>query len=492
MIREVRINNLRSISHLYWEFPEGLILIKGLNGAGKSTFVEAILYALFGPDALRTPKTFASTGNAEVTVSGKFHTPFEVLRTFGGVTSLKTTVTISSTKEINAWFRRLVDLKTFCQTYVSQQTEINNIARARPYERKKILSELLGFGLIEDCVSAVKVPKIVGADGVSTLPEKRATLEEIEKLTQGITIQEVMRVQSLWQELEQIITAEKQRITVADLEQNLPDARENLSKLQYRKSLLETALQRKGQPAKDEIISCPLCGHDVTEHTRMQWQRELVDNLNPTITELLQIVRTAESAVSAIPRGLRKEESVRSDIQKYGDIPPTETAEALSLLSRLKAEVSMLERLQKEVETSMKLEKVKSLFVGFRDWMISHNLQLLSEMVSYYLSSYTKWSQFIINEDYSIYVNDRPIETYSEGEKNICCTVFRFAITKLLSEQFFGFTPFLILDSSFDAVDEPNFRNAISLAHMCAGEFSQIIVTTHHDIEVPEAAVFVL
>ncbi len=53
-LRSLAIRNYRSIRHLQVEFPEGLLGIVGHNGAGKSSLLEAVAWALYGTPAVRT------------------------------------------------------------------------------------------------------------------------------------------------------------------------------------------------------------------------------------------------------------------------------------------------------------------------------------------------------------------------------------------------------------------------------------------------------
>jgi len=70
-LRSLVIRNYRSIRRLQVEFPEGLLGIVGHNGAGKSSLLEAVAWALYGTPAVRTranarsclPSAAATTGN---------------------------------------------------------------------------------------------------------------------------------------------------------------------------------------------------------------------------------------------------------------------------------------------------------------------------------------------------------------------------------------------------------------------------------------------
>ena len=60
-LRSLAIRNYRSIRRLQVEFPEGLLGIVGRNGAGKSSLLEAVAWALYGTPAVRTKAEAVAT-----------------------------------------------------------------------------------------------------------------------------------------------------------------------------------------------------------------------------------------------------------------------------------------------------------------------------------------------------------------------------------------------------------------------------------------------
>ncbi|MFO1533832.1 MAG: AAA family ATPase [Thermoplasmatota archaeon] len=55
-IRRLLLHNYRRYRDAEVEFPDGVFALLGRNGFGKSTLLEAISFALFGPAAIRTDK----------------------------------------------------------------------------------------------------------------------------------------------------------------------------------------------------------------------------------------------------------------------------------------------------------------------------------------------------------------------------------------------------------------------------------------------------
>ena len=69
MFKTLRLTNFRKHTELVIHFQNGLVAIRGLNEAGKTTIQEAIAYALFGTKGLRQPFSEVVTwGQAENTL----------------------------------------------------------------------------------------------------------------------------------------------------------------------------------------------------------------------------------------------------------------------------------------------------------------------------------------------------------------------------------------------------------------------------------------
>lgn len=86
MIRKVRLKNIKSYKSCEIEISEGIIGISGLNGAGKSTILEAIGYALF--DCLPyTQSEFVrkgeKNGEISVTITGSDELEYTIVRKCG-------------------------------------------------------------------------------------------------------------------------------------------------------------------------------------------------------------------------------------------------------------------------------------------------------------------------------------------------------------------------------------------------------------------------
>ena len=69
-ITKIHLRNVKSYADETIEFKEGINLVSGLNGAGKTTIIESISYGLFGkkPDYTLNEFVRRGTKNGSITI----------------------------------------------------------------------------------------------------------------------------------------------------------------------------------------------------------------------------------------------------------------------------------------------------------------------------------------------------------------------------------------------------------------------------------------
>jgi exonuclease SbcC len=144
--------------------PNGLILIRGENSTGKSSLFEAILWALWGPDAVDpTNDELVSFTSSFCKVTLQFNvvgTKYKIVRSYDQAKGMEV-VLFQKTK--NAW-RRVADksrsvatkidevlnleLKQALHTLLVRQGEVALIANARPSDLRKLLIRVYNIELL--------------------------------------------------------------------------------------------------------------------------------------------------------------------------------------------------------------------------------------------------------------------------------------------------------------------------------------------------------
>src|SRR4029450_4588101 len=167
-LRSLSLRNYRVYRSLDLEFPDGLIGIYGPNGAGRSTIIESLRWALYGDS--RTDKwELRSDGVGEdVRVELVFEhegNTFDVRRrlkgrnlTPEGEVFLNGQLAAQSVREANAYLARVVgmDQRAFLASVCAQQKELTSFATMVPGERRRLVLDLLGVSPVERALARVR------------------------------------------------------------------------------------------------------------------------------------------------------------------------------------------------------------------------------------------------------------------------------------------------------------------------------------------------
>lgn len=153
IIRRIRLVNFRKYSELELEFPEGLIGIVGRNGAGKTTILEAVGFALYGASASRSKgkgiRRDGCSQNENCVVELDFAlggNSYSIVRELRGTNELQTAKMYTGDEEliahqargIEAKARQLLglDYQTFIRSIFARQKELALLSDERPEERQ--------------------------------------------------------------------------------------------------------------------------------------------------------------------------------------------------------------------------------------------------------------------------------------------------------------------------------------------------------------------
>src|SRR6266545_1683325 len=167
-LRSLRLRNYRVYLAADVEFPDGLVGIYGANGAGKSTIIEAVRYALYG-DARTEKSELRSAGiNEDVRVELVFEhegNSYEVRRVLKG-RNLTPSVEVyvnrqlaaQSVRDANAYLGRVLgmDQRAFLASVCAQQKELTTFATMEPAQRRRLVLDLLGVSPIERALVRVR------------------------------------------------------------------------------------------------------------------------------------------------------------------------------------------------------------------------------------------------------------------------------------------------------------------------------------------------
>jgi exonuclease SbcC len=173
-VRTLRIRNIRRIRDATIEFGDGIVAVIGENGAGKTTVIESMFWALFGSDAgetLRGDKGSLRSDSAQISdsvqVSLEFEMegrPYTVERSMNpkGVVDAKLSsggiLLAKGNDDVTGKIRSTLgmDWASFRKSVYSPQKELDALSDMQPNKRKEFISRLLGI----DAIDKVVIPSI--------------------------------------------------------------------------------------------------------------------------------------------------------------------------------------------------------------------------------------------------------------------------------------------------------------------------------------------
>ncbi len=176
MITSIELVDFLSHTNTKLEFENGVTVFVGENGAGKSSIIDAITFALFGQHTRRTNKGLVKRGSNQGFARINFavnNKQFEAVRKIDskGTLAAKLTEIIENERtEIAAGERRQfgesmthkveeiigLDFEKLKIASIVQQGELNAIINAKPKEFKELLNAIIGIDKLDIASEAMK------------------------------------------------------------------------------------------------------------------------------------------------------------------------------------------------------------------------------------------------------------------------------------------------------------------------------------------------
>lgn len=174
------------------EFPEGLVLISGQNSYGKSTILEGVLFAFFGPKIFsgRNASSFITYGEskAEVTIyfnldNKKYNIYRKWGRTGGTFTKLFEWVKNAYREIKNFNIENFFEISTeqALSTVFVRQGEVEELANKKGADLREMIIDLFRLNIIDDALSHLDHELKNVKYNKTKLEEKRVPIERIEE-----------------------------------------------------------------------------------------------------------------------------------------------------------------------------------------------------------------------------------------------------------------------------------------------------------------------
>ncbi len=186
----IELHNFRKFQQAEINFPNGIIGIIGSNGAGKSTIIEAMGWAIYGNKASRTQKDQIKRQGAAASddcwvrlrfeMNGNSYEILRILKANFSDAQAKVNDSIAATTPtgVTKFLEKKIGMNydSFYTSIVAKQKELNALSNKSPGERKKNMFKMLKIDAIEDAIKRVREDK----------REKNSVIQHIEKMLKDV------------------------------------------------------------------------------------------------------------------------------------------------------------------------------------------------------------------------------------------------------------------------------------------------------------------
>lgn len=488
-------------------------LIIGSNGAGKSSLIDALVFALFGKPYRKINKPLLSNsinekglmvtleferGNDQYVIRRGMHPSIFEIEKNGKPLNHN-----ASVKDFQKDFESNhlgMTYRSFCQIVVIGSSSYIPFMKLSPHERRKVIEDLLDIDVLAKMSDILKIKKstlkskadsiqtdkVILDSEISNIKRTIASIREkdqelIDSLREEITACETKIEDYKQKEIAQAKKVERIQETLNERMHEVSRERDNIvNEITTRKNTIRE-FERRSKFIR-ENDECPTCMGRIEDD-----QRESV------VSTSTSEITAAEKRIADIQEELSKVEAEKTKFQKLNELLNRERNKLSTLRADIKNETSNKQKAEMSIQSALDsltndgsseddlrekerklgeiLKSQKSLSVmddhlnscrdilkdtGVRAKILSHYIPILNERVNHYLEVLDFFASFKLDENFNETIRARHVDefsydSFSEGEKQRVSLALLFAWRDLARMKNSLATNLLILDETFDS-----------------------------------------
>ena len=516
--KKLRWKNIISTGNIFTEIDfvkANTTLIVGENGAGKSTVLDALSYALFGKPfrEINKPQLVNTITRKEALVEIEFSIGSNQYQINRGMKPnifevYQNGVLLNQSAEMKDYQEILekqiikVNHKSFCQVVILGSATFQPFMQLKARERREVIEDLLDLqifttmnSLLKDRISDNNEKLIIANAEQKFINDKidiiRGHMLEAQSNNEKIVTEKISLIEETNVQIEKLASNYKDlKIQIEGMKESLLDENE-LTKRVNKLTKLKHQIEAKRVMIENDIKffekheNCPTCTQtistDFRETTVLQKQNEIT-TIDTGLTQLIEQYEQADKSLADIMNVKARindksldQYKVKNNIDsliKYrdnmekeiNDINQRQEVDESSKIADLEAEMTAHETKYNMLIEQKQIYAAASALLkdgGIKARIIKQYVPVINKLINKYLSAMDFFVQFELDEEFNETIKSRfrdefSYASFSEGEKmriNLAILFTWRAVAKLRNSIS---TNLLIMDEVFDSSLDAN------------------------------------
>jgi DNA repair exonuclease SbcCD ATPase subunit len=544
LFRKLRWKNFLSTGNIFTEIEldkHNTTLIVGENGAGKSTMLDALTFALFGKPfrSIKKPQLLNSITQKGLIVEIEFDIGQHKYKIVRGMKPnvfeiYQNESLINQSAEMRDYQEYLerhilkINFKSFCQVVVLGSASFVPFMQLPAGQRREVIEDLLDLQIFTTMNSLLKDKVQSNNDDLVDIASNQKVVTEKIKLVREHLLEKQNSNEKIIAEKKSVIEETKDKIDelatqlttlmteAMELNKKMVDKDEIMKKIS-KLSKLKHQIEAKIALINDDIEffkshdNCPTCTQTISSDLKTEkltdktskknelenGLQQLVTTYNETQSELDVILKISDDVSTKTIEKIKIENQI-SSLNKYAKqlereintITEHHEADEDSKMEELEAEMAEIAEQYNKAMDEKSIYTAASMLLkdgGIKARIIKQYVPVINKLISKYLSTLDFFVQFELDEEFNETIKSRfrdefSYASFSEGEKmriNLAILFTWRAVAKLRNSVA---TNLLIMDEVMDSsLDVNGTEEFLKILHSLTSDTNTFIISHKTD-----------